>query len=132
MNRIKELRIAAGLSQAQLAKKLGFNQTGVGKYERGEIEPSISTLKKLSVIFECSIDYLVGFSDDFGNVQVHPQTDAVDALSPSEQRVIECLRKISPYNGNDWMILYAELPRYLQEALFAELKGAHLAFKAKK
>ena len=70
MNRIKEMRNALKFSQKELAEKVGCNQTAIGKYEREDLEPNLDTLKKLSVIFECSIDYLVGNSDDFGVVQI--------------------------------------------------------------
>lgn len=70
MNRIRELRAEKRLTQAQLAQLLGVNQTAVGKYEREELEPNIQTLIKLSNIFEVSIDYVIGNSDDFGNIAV--------------------------------------------------------------
>lgn len=65
MNRIKELRLNAGLTQKELANKLGCNQTAVGKYEREELEPNLDTLKKLSSIFECSVDYLISKEYNF-------------------------------------------------------------------
>ena len=71
MNRIKELRISLGLTQFNLGKKIGLNQTAIGKYERGQLEPSLDTLKKLALLFECSIDYIIGFTDDFGNVTIY-------------------------------------------------------------
>ncbi len=70
MQRLKELRIEKKMTQAELALIIGVNQTGVGKYERGELEPNLDTLKKFADYFECSIDYLVGRSDDLGNVTV--------------------------------------------------------------
>jgi transcriptional regulator with XRE-family HTH domain len=70
MNRIKELRLEKGLTQSELAKMLSCQQTAIGKYERGELEPNIRMLKQLSEIFECSIDFLVFHSDDFGNIEV--------------------------------------------------------------
>lgn len=46
MNRIKELRTMQSLTQSDLAKKIGVNQSAVGKYEREELEPNITILKK--------------------------------------------------------------------------------------
>lgn len=68
MIRIKELRLSKGLSQNELAKVVGCNQTAVGKYERAQLEPNIHALNKLADFFNVSIDYLVGREDDFGNV----------------------------------------------------------------
>ena len=93
MNRIREMRIAAKMTQQELGDKIGLNQTAVGKYERGELEPSISTLKKLSALFECSIDYLLLNADDFGNVTVQA---TAPALSAAERELIADFRALSP------------------------------------
>ena len=66
---LKTLRIEKGYSQKELSQQLGLSANCICEYEKGRSEPNMETLKKLSLIFECSIDYLVGHSDDFGNVQ---------------------------------------------------------------
>lgn len=43
---------------------LGFSQELISKYERGLANPSISSLKKMANFFNCSIDYLVDFTDN--------------------------------------------------------------------
>jgi len=57
---LAKLRKEAGMSQLELAEKLGVSQQTVSKYERGIREPDNATLVKLSEIFNCSIDYLLG------------------------------------------------------------------------
>ena len=91
MNRIKELRIEAGLTQSELAARLGLNQTAVGKYERGQLEPSIATLKALSTLFECSIDYLLYNTDDFGNITVQ---GTVPQVNSEEMELVRIFRKL--------------------------------------
>lgn len=71
MNKIKELRTEKGYTQADLARLLGVNQTAVGKYERGELEPNIQILMKLSQIFEVTVDYIIGNSDDLGVISIN-------------------------------------------------------------
>lgn len=132
MNRIRELRILEGLTQAELAEKVGLNQTAIGKYERGDLEPSVETMKKLSSLFECSIDYLLGHSDDFGQVTIYKETKSKNSLSVEEQHIIDCLRNNPPYKATDWLTFYAELPTYMQESIFAELKGMHLGYNVSK
>lgn len=73
MIKIKELRSELGFTQKDIAKNLGCNQTAVGKYERGELEPNIQTLIKLSNIFGCSVDYLIGNESDYEIVNVTSQ-----------------------------------------------------------
>ena len=42
-DRLKELRIRAGLSQADLAKAIGLSKSAVSMYERGERFPDQDT-----------------------------------------------------------------------------------------
>lgn len=63
MNRIKELRIEKGITQADLAKILKISDRAVGYYENGDREPDYTTLLKIAEYFDVSIDYLLGVSD---------------------------------------------------------------------
>lgn len=63
MNRIKELRKAAGLSQKELAEIAGCFQTAISKYELGQCKIPSEALIKLCAYFDCSADYLLGLSD---------------------------------------------------------------------
>jgi ribosome-binding protein aMBF1 (putative translation factor) len=47
-NQVIRYRVAHGLSQAALARKLGVSQAVVGRLELGEHEPKVSTLRTLS------------------------------------------------------------------------------------
>jgi predicted nucleotidyltransferase/DNA-binding XRE family transcriptional regulator len=44
---LREARVRAGLSQAELADLAGTSQSAINRYERGIVEPSISTLRRL-------------------------------------------------------------------------------------
>lgn len=58
--RIKELRKKSKLTQEQLAKELHLTKTSICCYEKGYKYPSIETLKLLADIFDVTLDYLVG------------------------------------------------------------------------
>lgn len=58
--RIKELRIAFGWTQVQLANKLNITKQTVSNWENDNIQPSIEMLVKLTKIFNVSADYLLG------------------------------------------------------------------------
>lgn len=62
MNRIKQLREEFKFSQNDLAEKLGGAPSSIAMYEKGDRKPSLEVLIKLSEIFDCSIDYLLGKS----------------------------------------------------------------------
>ena len=71
MNRIKMLREEKQLTQQELADKLNSAKSTIGMYENGNRKPSYEVLIKLSEIFDCSIDYIVGTSNERNsNVQI--------------------------------------------------------------
>ena len=61
--RIKEERQLKGLTQLQLAEKLGTTQSTIGKYEREELQPNIDVITKICKVLEISSDYLLGLDD---------------------------------------------------------------------
>lgn len=63
MNRIKQLRKEFGFTQQDLASKLNCSKSIIGLYENELRKPSMEILLKLSRIFDCNIDYLLGVSD---------------------------------------------------------------------
>lgn len=48
------------LSQASLGKLIGTSGDVVGRYERGDIVPSIEVVAKMADVLEVSVDYLIG------------------------------------------------------------------------
>lgn len=88
--RLRELRTEKNLTQKELASYLNLTPNSVCEWEKERCEPSIDTLKRLSVLFECSIDYLLGHSDDFGNVTVKQDGNA--ELTAEELEVLQCYR----------------------------------------
>ena len=59
-NILKKLRLEEGLTQQQLADRLGVTKSVVSYYELHERIPSPDVLVKLSAIFHVSADYLLG------------------------------------------------------------------------
>lgn len=58
-NRIKELRIAHGLNQVELAKKLSVTKQTVSNWENNNIQPSVDMLVKIADCFSTTTDYLL-------------------------------------------------------------------------
>lgn len=84
--RIKELRKARGITQVQLAKIIGIEQSSVGKYEgKDAISPSDDIKIRIADYFGVSLDYLVG-RDKPNDLQ----------LSPAESKLISDFRTLSP------------------------------------
>ena len=59
-DRLKQQRWQMGLSQRDLAQRLGVSPSIISGYETGERTPSVEILLKLSGIYQCSVDYLLG------------------------------------------------------------------------
>lgn len=57
-NKLKRLRIDAGLSRKQLADMFGLTVSAVGMYEQGRRTPSDDIKVKYSMMFDKSIDEL--------------------------------------------------------------------------
>ncbi len=53
------LRKKKGLSQAELGKMIGTSGDVIGRYERGDISPSIEAVAKIADALEVSVDYLI-------------------------------------------------------------------------
>lgn len=53
-------RINAGLSQGEVARRLGINQSTVSYWESGKKLPRGTTLVKLADLYCCTIDELMG------------------------------------------------------------------------
>lgn len=68
--RLKELRKERKLTQKQLAENLGIATSTIIKYERGEREPNIQNLKRFANYFNVTVDYLLGFDDEFNNLDL--------------------------------------------------------------
>ncbi len=91
-NRLKQLRLAAGLTQKQLADKLRITKSVVSYYELQERSPSPEVLIQLSYIFRTSADYLLGLDNR--------QMLDVSGLSEEDlavvRQVAEALRRKNP------------------------------------
>ena len=63
MNRLRDLREDADLTQTQVAKFLGMSQTGYSKYETGENDIPTRVLIQLAGFYHTSTDYILCVSD---------------------------------------------------------------------
>ncbi len=95
--KLKELRIKAGLTQKQLADKLWLSKATVSYYEQSLRYPSPEMLIKLSNVFHVSTDYLLGIEDKKQTLDV---TDLADEDIQFLKNAIELLRKKNLANNS--------------------------------
>ena len=64
MNRIRQLRNTAEMKQADLASRLNVRPNTISNWETEKTEPDFDSLQKMAVIFNTSVDYLIGHTDE--------------------------------------------------------------------
>lgn len=90
LKNLKLLRTEKGISQQQLAVFLGVSQQSINKYENNRVEPDITTLCAMADFFHCSIDYLVGRSN-----QREQTASQAYSLSYEEALLVDHFRSLS-------------------------------------
>lgn len=66
-NRLKSLRENKNIKQGNFAEKIGIARQSIGNYESGKQYPTIEILIKMADCLDCSLDYLLGRTDELGS-----------------------------------------------------------------
>ena len=82
---LKKLRLEEGLTQQQLADRLGVTKSVVSYYELQERYPSPEVLTKLASIFHVTTDYLLGLE----------RGETIDISGLDEEDIITVKRLVS-------------------------------------
>jgi transcriptional regulator with XRE-family HTH domain len=70
--RIKNLRVQAGMTQANLAAKVGLTYVQIGRYEKRGAVPSADVLAKLASALNTTTDFLMhGSAQDKASAQIN-------------------------------------------------------------
>lgn len=85
---IRHARIAANMTQMELADSMGVSYQAVSNWERGNSMPDISKLEQLCDILHISVAQLLGQDD--------PQTETVEKLIKKEEVEPEALLEVAP------------------------------------
>ena len=80
------LRREKGISQRQAARDLGVSQALLSHYENGIREPTFEFLLRAADYFGCSVDYLLGRSNDRGGAFVPAGNEPEEPADKAEQR----------------------------------------------
>ena len=70
---IKYLRKRKGLTQSELAERLGLKRAQIGSYEEFRAEPKIESIQKIAYLFSCSLDALI--NQDLSKSSEEPNVD---------------------------------------------------------
>ena len=81
--KIKKIREEKNLSQYKISTLLSIPRYTYANWEQGRSEPSLEDLKKLSIFFNVSTDYLLDIEDDY----IKPEHQTM--LSYREQKLLK-------------------------------------------
>lgn len=94
---LKNLRCENGLTQQELSERLKIGQATIACYENGQREPHILNLIAYADYFECSLDFIAGRTDDFGNVVIGIENSkhSSTTLTKEEREILYKYRKLN-------------------------------------
>ncbi len=92
--KLKQLRLASGLTQEDLARRLGTKKQNISRYENSDREPNIRTAKAIADAFGISLE-------DLTLGRPTPVSFSV-ALSPDERQLVEDYRNLTP-SGREYI-----------------------------
>lgn len=93
-DRLKTLREDRGYTHHKLAELLDLGASQIWRYETGKTDPSGDILVRIARVFDVSVDYLLGLTDDPG-----PTGLSESNLSPKERTVVAALRRGQNYEA---------------------------------
>jgi len=89
-NRMTQVRKEKGFSRDDLGKVIGTSGAIIGRYERGDMKPSIEIATKIAQALEVSLDYLVGNA----------------SLTLKDKKIIERMENIASMPDNEKLQLF--------------------------
>mgnify|MGYP001053935205 CR=1 FL=1 len=82
-DQIRRLRQEKGITQQALGQALGVSATAVQKWERGQSQPNIQTLRRMADLFGVSLDELCDHQPPESSLTV--MTRAMRQMTPEER-----------------------------------------------
>jgi transcriptional regulator with XRE-family HTH domain len=90
--RLIAIRKENGLTQQEMADKIGLHVNQVRRYESGSAQPSLEALKKIAVAMSITIDSLVFGPEERGpDEELRLQFEAVSHMPAEEKRIVQAL-----------------------------------------
>lgn len=68
--RLKSLRLSSGMTQIQLAEKIGMSPSTIGMYEQGRREPGLDIIFNMCEIFEVHPNELLGYECNNEEIEI--------------------------------------------------------------
>ena len=136
-NHLADARRKNGLSQEEVAEKLGVSRQTISKWETSETLPDIQQAKHLSVLYHLTLDELIDFDLDLKEIEEaigrvseekqqnidwtsvwrkqypvllsYPQTVAVDGYAENLRALLDDLKRRYHYSNLDAMLVLKDI-----------------------
>lgn len=106
-DRIKKRRNELGMTQEELAKKLGLQKSAIAKYEKGRvINIKHSTISNMAKIFHCTPAYLMGWNEEYTDTQETLDDQLFDLIADrdaQQEKIYELMKNC--FDNNDICVL---------------------------
>ncbi len=116
-SKIATERKKLGLSQEELAIKIGVSQKSISKYERGISRPTYETLIAMAKLFDVSLDYLLNKDNSLS-------TKKITDISEDEYKLVLLYRKFQKEELTDNLLksLNTFFPNISIVSILSEIK----------
>jgi repressor LexA len=112
---LKKLRVSKGLGQKEVGAVIGVSDSSIRKYESDDRTPTPDAIKKLSVFFGVTTDYLLGNSDLMYSNEVH---------LPSENKKVPIIGTVR-CGPNGLAYEYVDGYIYVDSSLTGDIRAFH-------
>lgn len=117
-NRLKEAITLSGLSQSEIARRIGVRPSSINQYLSGRAMPALDTFGNLCEILDVSSDYVLCI-EDAGGARITENTPPKAEQKPDLVRLPVAARS----KGNTARNITLELTQEQLEQLISEIKG---------
>ncbi len=112
-NSLYNARKKSGLSQENVAEKLGVTRQTVSKWETNETLPDIRQAKQLAVLYHITLDQLIDFDVDEHNIQQMIDSVSekvrINDYAPQLRKMLLQLQTEYGYNTTDALLVLKDI-----------------------
>ena len=101
--RLQEIRKRRGLSQTEVAERLGIHQSLISQYERGYLRLNGALIVRLAAVLQTTPDQILGLAD------------VKDQDTPRDRRFLRRLKRMEKLSPHDKKLLLGTIDAFLSK-----------------
>lgn len=113
---IKDIRVKKGLLQKEVAAAADLHPANYNKMEKGEREPSVEALGKISKLFDMTVDQVINYEGDI------PQDVTIE-----DKSVLEKMKMIEQLEEEDRQAIFRIIDSMLTKYKFKDFFNKNVA-----